>query len=300
MEPARKPATGLTIGFASLALVAIGFLVVFLSLPVSENSPSKDAAASEPVTILDQLPDPATRRAIEALRAVSPATYAELQTATLFAARDGAGQSTISQLVLQALFSQFAEQARALRSARGSDYQQVISGLAGGLKDLKSNESAWCDGPTLARFLSQNEQELLPSLLAEFPYQSPQYVWAMDWMATLLSVAKQAQDRPLRHARPGLRDEAILQQEGLALGSEQWALALQIAAFANSEGTSYGKMREVIAGMDVCDLGIAVETVSGRLPGDVRARIWADLLPEVMVGNTPYVIWRVTDYFFIG
>ena len=98
----------------------------------------------------------------------------------------------------------------------------------------------------------------------------------------------------------GVGREAILQQEGLALGSEQWALALQIAAFANSEGTSYGQMQEVIAGMDVCELGIAVETVSARLPSDVRTRIWADLMPEIMVGNTPYVMYRITDYFFIG
>lgn len=300
MERSQKPATGLAIGFASLALVAIGFLVVFLSLPAPESNSSTDAGASEPITVLSNLPDPATRRAVEALRAVSPATYAELQTATAFAAKDGASESAYSQLVLEALFSQFAEQALSLRSASSSDYQQIISGLAGGLKDLKSNESVWCDGPTIARFLSQNEQDLVPGLLAEFPYRSPQYVWAMDWMATLLTAAKRAQDRPVRNSRPGVRDEAILQQEGLALGSEQWALALQIAAFANSEGISYAKMREVIAGMDVCDLGIAVETVSARLPGDVRARIWADLLPEVMVGNTPYVIWRVTDYFFIG
>ena len=122
----------------------------------------------------------------------------------------------------------------------------------------------------------------------------------MDWMTTILAAVKQAQDRPRRNARPGARDEAVLQQEGLALGSEQWALALQIAAFANAEGTSYGQMQEVIAGMDVCDLGIAVETVSARLPSDVRARIWADLIPEIMVGNTPYVMFRVTDYFFIG
>jgi len=140
----------------------------------------------------------------------------------------------------------------------------------------------------------------VPTLLAEFPYASPQYDWAMGWMTTILKAARQGQVQPTRYARPGFRDEAILQQEGLALGSEQWALGLQIAAFANSEGTSYAKMQEVVSGMNVCELGIAVETVSGRLPEDVRGRIWADLMPEIMIGNTPYVMYRVNDYFFIG
>lgn len=300
MSKRGHSSTGLALGFASLAVVAVGFLIVFLSLPESEVPTSETAAQSDRVTPLDQLPDPSTRRAVEALRAVSPATYAELETAARFVQRDGAQREDIAHLLLEALFSQFKGQALSLRSASSSDYQAIIAGLSDGLAQLKANQSSWCDGPTIAAFLTQNDQDLVPSLLAEFPYDSPQYQWAIGWMTTVLTVAKQAQDQPQRHARPGFRDETVLQQEGLALGSEQWALALQIAAFANSEGTSYARMQDVIAGMDVCDLGIAVETVSERLPGDVRARIWADLLPEIMVGNTPYVIWRVTDYFFIG
>ena len=156
------------------------------------------------------------------------------------------------------------------------------------------------NGATVAEFLAQNDSDLAPSLLAEFPYQSPQYNWAMGWMVTILGAAREGQTEPRRYTRPTFRDEAVLQQEGLALGSEQWALGLQIASFANSEGTSYAQMQDVISSMNVCDLGIAVETVSGRLPEDVRGRIWSDLLPEIMIGNTPYVIYRVNDYFFIG
>lgn len=300
MSKRQPPSTGLALGIASLAVVTIGFLIVFLTLPSSDAPVGERQAELNRTSLLDKLPDPQTRRAVEALRAAAPGTFAELETAAAFAQQDGADQDEVAQLLLEALFSQFTGQARALRSARSGDYQRIISGLSEGLVQLKANESAWCDGSTIAEFLSQNDQDLVPSLLSEFPYDSPQYEWAMDWMSTVLNVAKQAQERPQRHARPGLRDETVLQQEGLALGSEQWALALQIAAFANSEGTSYGKMQDVIASMDVCELGIAVETVSERLPSDVRARIWADLLPEVMVGNTPYVMWRVTDYFFIG
>lgn len=291
--------TGLKLGLISLVLVAVALAGVFLFGPAPENE-SDVPPQTHATALLDQLKDVPTRRAVEALRAAAPATFNDLNQAAAFAVADGASDEALAQLVLEALFSRFQAQALSLRSASSEDYQAIIAGFSGGLTQLKANQSPWCEGPTIAAFLTQNEDELVPALLAEFPYQSPQYDWAMDWMVTILIAMKNGQDSGRRHARPGSRDEAILQQEGLALGSEQWGLALQIAAFANAEGTSYGQMQEVIAGMDVCELGGAVETVSVRLPRDVRARIWADLMPEIMVGNTPYVMYRVTDYFFIG
>ena len=299
MEQTRQQ-TGLRLGLISLGLVSVLFLGVFLFGPKSTAPESQNAPTAQPVSLLSVLDEPATRTAVEALRAVSPTTFAELETAAAFAHADGAPPEDLARLTLEALFSQFQDQAFAMRASNSTSYQAIITGLADGLSQLKATKSDWCEGPAIAAFLTQNEDELVPALLSEFSYGSPQYDWAMVWMTTVLSAAKQGQDRPRRYQRPGARDEAILQEEGLALGSEQWALALQIAAFANSEGTSYGQMQEVIASMDVCDLGIAVNMVSERLPSEVRARIWADLLPEIMLGNTPYVMWRVTDYFFIG
>ena len=298
MTKARRQ-TGLKLGLISLVLVTVVLAGVFLLGPEPETEPVAPNT-SQTTALLDQLQDAPTRRAVEALRAAAPATFNDLNQAAAFAVADEASDEALAQLVLEALFSQFQAQALSLRSANSGNYQAIIAGFSDGLGQLKANQSVWCEGATIAAFLTQNEDELVPALLTEYPYQSPQYEWAMDWMVTILSAMTQGQDRGRPHARPGARDEALLQQEGLALGSEQWALALQIAAFANAEGTSYGQMQEVIAGMDVCELGIAVETVSERLPSDVRARIWGDLMPEIMVGNTPYVMYRVTDYFFIG
>ncbi|MEO1188787.1 MAG: hypothetical protein AAFW60_06925 [Pseudomonadota bacterium] len=298
MTAPPRPQTGLTLGWITLGVVMLGFLSVFLFGPdpvITDAGEVGDAPA-----LLDTLTDPPTRRAVEALRAASPATYAQLRTEAAFALKDGADQEALANLTLQALFGEFQNKALVFRSARSADYHAIIVELANGLRQLEANDSVWCEGSQIAAYLAQNESDLVPTLLAEFPYQSPQYDWAMDWMSVILITAKSAQDSPVRNPRPGFRDETALQQEGLALGSEQWGLALQIAAFANSEGTSYAKMEEVVSGMDVCALGIAVETVSERLPDDVRARIWADLMPEIMIGNTPYVMWRVTDYFFIG
>lgn len=300
MAEAVDKQAGMKLGLASLALVMIGFLATFLMGPDLPAPPIAASSGDTSPALLKVLPDRSTRLAVEALRSVAPATYATLDGAARQAHKDGASAQKLSRLTLEALFSQFAEQAFSVRTADGAQYQPIVAGLAKGLSDLKASESRWCEGASVAAFLSQDESDLVPALLAEFPYGSVQYEWAMQWMTTVLTAAKTGRDLPRSHARPGQRDEALLQQEGLALGSEQWALALQIATFANAEGTSYAKMREAIANIDVCDLGMAVEQVSARLPDDVRTRIWADLLPEIMLGNTPYVMWRVTDYFFIG
>lgn len=300
MTAPTRPQTGLKLGWITLGGVMLGFLGIFLFGPDPVPADPDTADPGTAPALLDTLTDGPTRRAVEALRGASPGTYAQLQTEVAFALKDGADQDALANLTLQALFGEFQNKALVFRSAQSADYHAIIVGLANGLRQLDANNSAWCEGRQIATYLAQNESDLVPTLLAEFPYQSPQYNWAMDWMSVILITAKSAQDRPVRNPRPGFRDETALQREGLALGSEQWGLALQIAAFANSEGTSYAQMEEVVSGMDVCALGIAVETVSERLPDDVRARIWADLMPEIMIGNTPYVMWRVTDYFFIG
>jgi len=300
MAVTQHKQTGLRLGLITLSAVMIGFAGLFLFGPKVPAPPKIAVNIAEAPGLLDRLDDAPTRRAVEALQAASPGTYVQLQTTARQALRDEASPQELSRLTLEALFSEFQGQALTLRSAESANFHAIISGLADGFKKLKAADNKWCDGAQIAAYLTQNDDDLVPTLLAEFPYQSPQYLWAMDWMTVVLTTAKQAQDRPQQHYRPGSRDEAMLQQEGLALGSEQWALALQIAAFANSEGTSHAKMKDVIAGMNVCDLAIAVETVSARLPADVQGRIWSDLMPETMVGNTPYVMWRVTDYFFIG
>jgi len=300
MKDTARGETGLRLGLMVFSIVALGFLILIIFGPTPEPPDQSTGAPGSPTELLDVLHDHGSREAIELLKSVSPASFAQLDTVARNAIDDGAGAEALSVVLLEALFAQFQGQAAYIKAADSAGFQSILAGLADGLEQLKRSDSDWCDGEVIAAFLSQNDADLVPSLLTEFHYGSPQYVWAMEWMTTVLSAAQQGQARPRQYQRPGFRDEAILQQEGLALGSEQWGLGLQIAAFANSEGTSYSTMQEVIAGMDVCDLGIAVNTVSGRLPTEVRARIWSDLMPEIMIGNTPYVMYRVTDYFFIG
>ncbi len=300
MTPASTQRSGLRLGLISLGLMAAVFAGLFIFGPSAGPVEQEDGLLAPAFDLVSVLDDAETVSAIEALRTADLGTYAQLQTASAFAQADGADAQALSELVLEALFSQFKAQALALRSAKSEDYQAIVSELGVGFEQLRADNNAWCSGATVAAFLTENDDDLVPLLLSEFPYGSDQYAWAMSWMTTILNVAADSRRSPVRHARPTDLDEVRLQQAGLDLSAKQWTLAFQIGAFANAEGTSYAQMQEVVGSMNVCELGIAVSTVSAQLPRDVRARIWADLMPELMYGNTPYVMWRVNDYFFIG
>lgn len=300
MTPASTQRSGLRLGLISLGLMAAVFAGLFIFGPSAGPVEQEDGLLAPAFDLVSVLDDAETVSAIEALRAADLGTYTQLQTAAAFAQADGADAQALSELVLEALFSQFKAQALALRSAKSEDYQAIVSELGVGFEQLRADNNAWCSGATVAAFLTENDDDLVPLLLSEFPYGSDQYAWAMSWMTTILNVAADSRRNPVRHARPTDLDEVRLQQAGLDLSAKQWTLAFQIGAFANAEGTSYAQMQEVVGSMNVCELGIAVSTVSAQLPRDVRARIWADLMPELMYGNTPYVMWRVNDYFFIG
>jgi len=292
--------TGLRFGLVSLVATTLVFALIFSLGPAAETVAPDASEQVTPASLLETMPDAPTQRALQGLQSSSPATFAKLEETARWAVRDGAGPNELSSLILQAFFAEFQNTALTFRSAQSEHFDQILSGLSDGFTQLKASKSVWCDGDQVARFIAQNDSALVPSLLSEFPYQSPQYNWAMDWMTDILAISASVRSSPMRQPRPSLQDEVKLQQVGLAFASEQWTLALQIASFANSEGVSYALMQDAIAGMDVCDLGLALDAVSQRLPDDVQARIWADLMPEIMIGNTPYVLWRVNNYFFIG
>ncbi len=292
--------SGLKLGIIALLVVGAIFSGIFAFGPGRSVDEQPETGLKPRLDFAAVFPDAASRNVIHALEGANPEAAETLRRELAFAQRDGTDQSDLSNILLQALFAQLGEQAIYVQRAETEDLDAIVSGFITGADQLAAAQSDWCAGPTLAGFLTENDDELVPSLLAKFPYGSPQYAWAMGWMTIVLNRAEKAQNFPYRHGRPTGRDEYILQQEGRALASSQWALALQIAGFANAEGQSYQAMQDAISAIDVCELGLAIEMVSERLPEDVRGRIWADLMPEIMVGNTPYALARVQDYFFIG
>ena len=192
MTTTGKKQSGLQLGLITLGVVMAGFAGLFLFGPSVPPAPTQAVNVAAPPGLLDRLEDTPTRRAVEALQTASPGTYVQLQTAAGQALRDDASTQDLSRLTLEALFGELQGQALTLRSAESANFQAIIVGLADGFRQLKAADSKWCEGAQIAAYLTQNDADLVPTLLAEFPYQSRQYEWAMDWMTVVLMTAKQA------------------------------------------------------------------------------------------------------------
>ena len=290
---------GVKLGVAMLCGVAALFALVTIFGPKAAMKQSPPVAADTRLveTVLN---DAASRNYLAKLDVHAPVAAQKFRLEAAFAIKDGWSQEDIGALLMESAFAQFRPMAVDLQIAPTASYDAILAHFGEGMARLKAQNSKWCEGPTVAAFLTENDDEIVPQLLAQFPYGSDGYEWALAWGGLFLDAAAEGRRARVRHGRPDWRDEVALQQEGLAFGTEKWALALQIGAFSTSEGQSYAMMRDAIRGMDVCGLGLAIPTVSERLEIDVRGRIWADLIPEIMYGNTPYVLARVNDYFFIG
>ncbi|MEL7230916.1 MAG: hypothetical protein AAGJ85_00220 [Pseudomonadota bacterium] len=298
MQEARSKTIGLRAGLIILGLVAAIGLVSALradSLAVQIPSEPKKVEA----TLSERLTDSPTQAYLARLRAVSPAGINTLETEAERRLRAGASNGELAELVLLSILVELKRGAGAFKQAPTEHYDRIIHHAEDALKRLEDEDSPWCEGPHLAAYLEQDDTELISSLIALYPYESEGYIWAMVFGTMALDAMEAGRASPVRRNRPSGFEKAWLQRTGLALGSDQIVLGLQIMAFSQSEGQGYQEMQTAIEGIDACKLGLAAVQVSNSLPEPIRATIWADLLPELFHGNMPYVIWRVNDYFYL-
>ena len=297
MNPSRQRTIGLPLGLASLAVCGVILIAWFsLSRPVAPTPPAPPSSTQGEAP---DLQDPATRAFRSRLAAVAPAASATLEAELARARATDTPHQDQAQIVVRAAFAQFQDQALAMRSAATPGYDQLLGHVRSGLAALQASQSNWCKAHRIEALLRQPTPDLVEQVLSQFAYGTPQYDWLMQWGTLYLEAARQARTEPVRHGPRTARDKRVLQDYGRQLAAREWQLALQIAAFSQAEGQGYDTMRETIAGIDVCRLGITAIDLSAQLPEPVRGRIWAELLPELMYGNTPYALYLVTGYFFL-
>jgi hypothetical protein len=298
MIEARSKTVGLRTGLIILGVISlIGLALVWRPGSLSKIEPTQ--ASAQTGSLNETLNDAATQAYLTRLQTVYPGTASTLDAEAKAMLVDGQGVDALAELALRSLLTELKRGAFEFKQAPTEHYDRLIAHSATALTRLRRENSSWCNGPRIAEFLELNEDALIPDLLARYPYGSDSYNWAMRFAVIYLEAIADARKTPIRRPGPTAFDKKWLQQTGLALGSDQWALGLQIAVFSQAEGQGYHEMKQAVSGIDACELGLAAVQVSEALPEQVRAVIWADLLPELFHGNTPYVLWRVNDYFFL-
>ncbi|MEM7493928.1 MAG: hypothetical protein AAF296_11125 [Pseudomonadota bacterium] len=290
-----------TLGLGSgLIILAIVTCLGLVSAFNAEHFAAKVSTHSEieKTDLTDRLTDTPTQNYLTHLKRYSPVTAERLKREADTRIRTGGTDQTLSELVLLSLLMELKDGAAAFRQAPPSHYNRLIDHARQGLTRLQRENSPWCTGPQLLAYLEQDDDELIPSLIALYPYQSDSYDWAMAFGVMALDAIQAGRQAPINRARPSNFDKALLQDAAITLGANQPTIALQVMAFSASEGTGYRPMKTAVQNIQACRLGLFALQTSDRLPEAVRMRVWSDLLPELFHGNTPYVIWRVNDYFY--
>ena len=253
---------------------------------------------TEKTQLADRLTDTPTQTYLTRLKRYAPVTSERLAREAETRIRAGATDQALSELVLLSILMELKDGATAFRRAPSSHYDRLINHAKQGLIRLQRENSPWCEGPQLLAYLEQDDDTLIASLIALYPYQSESYDWAMEFGIMALDAIEAGRQTPINRTRPSSFDKALLQDAAIVLGADQPTIALQVMAFSASEGTGYRPMKTAVQNIQACRLGLFALQTSDRLPEAVRMRVWSDLLPELFHGNTPYVIWRVNDYFY--
>ena len=298
MQDARSKTIGLRTGLIILGVIAALGLLSLLRLDAfAVQAPTEQTAASK--TLEQRLTDPVTANYLEHLQSVSPAGWRTLESEAQTLIRTGASDGELADLILLSILVEAKRGAAAFKQAPIHHYDRMIDHAEAALTQLKRDSSQWCEGPHVAAYLELDDSDLIPTLIALYPYQSESYNWAIEFGTMALNAIEAGRQEPNQRRRPSSFDKLTLQQTIIMLGAEQPFLLLQVAAFSKAEGESYQDMKTAVRNMQVCDLGLLALSASDVLPEYVRANIWADLLPELFHGNMPYVIWRVNDYFYL-
>ncbi|MEM1391247.1 MAG: hypothetical protein AAGG45_09220 [Pseudomonadota bacterium] len=288
---------GLGSGLIILAIMAcLGFVSAFNAEQFATQIETQPE--TEKTELADRLTDISTQNYLTQLKRYAPVTAERLEREADTRIRTGVTDQTLSELVLLSILMELKDGAAAFRRAPPSHYNRLIDHARQGLTRLQRENSPWCEGPQLLTYLEQDDDELIPSLIALYPYESESYNWAMEFGVLALDAIQAGRHAPINRTRPSNFDKALLQDAAITLGADQPTIALQVMAFSASEGTGYRPMKTAVQNIQACRLGLFALQTSDRLPEVVRVRVWSDLLPELFYGNTPYVIWRVNDYFY--
>lgn len=294
----EAPPRQINLSFGLITLGVVSVLALLLVWRVLAQPTSSSASQTSPQIQTEAFPisAPSVERLVASLSEINPGRTDRL----LFAAPQLPSTGAQRIALLETSLAVLREEAAYIRYASLGDFADILIAFGDGVDALESAESHWCQASSLADLTRLNEDQLIPYLLRSLSSDDEAFEWSVQFFNRALLAARNGRVRPTRHGSRTQQDEAVVQFYGRQLGVERIPVALSVAAFSHSEGRDFATMRDAIEGVDVCELGDAFIDLSDRLPNDVKGRVMAELAPEIFYGNTPYVLYLLRGYFFIG
>ncbi|MEL7547866.1 MAG: hypothetical protein AAGJ84_14535 [Pseudomonadota bacterium] len=296
MSEPRPRQADLTLGLIIFGMVSLGALIGLFGSVLAGPVTSTDVVLEQ----ADAQPFPVERDGVTDLLA----TLAVLnpgRTQTLLDAAPRLPDDPSRRIaLLQTSLAVLRDEAPYLRYASLRAYTDLLLVFGDGMAALDQSDSPWCSATSIADLTRENEDELMPSVLQALTSNDQAFDWSTRFLGIALKAAQDGRRAPVRHGSRTANDEAVVQFYGRQLGVERLAIALAVASFSHAEGRDFATMRSAIEGVDVCALSDAFIELSNRLPGDVKGRVMSELAPEVFYGNTPYVLYLLRGYFFVG
>lgn len=286
----------LAFGLITLGVVSVAALIMLWQILAGSAGSSEPQTPPEIQTEALQISSPSVERLVVTLTEINPGRTERL----LFAAPELSGTEAQRIALLETSLAVLREEAAYIRYASLGDFTDILIAFDEGVDALDDAGSRWCQASSLAELTRLNEDQLVPHLMQALSSNDEAFEWTVKFLNRALQAARNGRVRPTRHGSRTQQDEAVVQFYGRQLGVERIPVALSVAAFSHSEGRDFATMRDAIEGVDVCELGDAFVDLSDRLPNDVKGRVMAELAPEIFYGNTPYVLYLLQGYFFIG
>ena len=258
--------------FAGLValVVCVVFLIAFKGADLLDGATpgNTPVASSNTADALHQaFSDEASRAYFAALSVADPRSYSELE--RRIARQSGAPTDDLRMSVIEHSESFFRRNAGVLARADVRHVDAMILNARAGLRQAIRANSRFCRGSTYAALSEMSEQEVRRMLEGVIDYG-----WNIGFQTLLAEAVMDAKQNPVDHGEMTRRDETALQGVMMSLMADPQIMPLIMSSNGNASP------EEILARLDICELGDSVLVAVKTLPQETKARAWAMMMKE--------------------
>ena len=269
--------------FAGIAIivVVVAFLVA-LKLPVRGSSEltTDSVAALNPAASVDALEDifrdKTSRTYLALLREVDSGSYADLETAVLAA---GGSKDQKMQALIGQTGDILAMNADALAHSDVRYFDEMLMIARDGLRQAARSKSRFCQGSRYSRLNNMSEADTRRFGEQLMELEGPLREISLKMNTVLLKAIRDARAHPVSYGPLNAADKAAMQGLVMSMVSDPQIMPLMMQARSGTQP------EDLLAKLNVCELGVTAVMAVRTLPQDTKGRVWAEAIRQGMTGG---------------